>query len=84
MRLLLQDFRKIVPDVETKFMKAIVDTHKYGMWDRMKLPPRQTGGIRLGEVDPLALPAIKSCMKCDGTSNDELQPDETAIEFTEQ
>lgn len=84
MRLLLQDFRKIVPDVETKFMKAIVDTHKYGMWDRMKLPPRQTGGIRLGEVDPLALPAIKSCMKCDGTSSDELQPDETAIEFTEQ
>ena len=50
----------------------------------MKLPPRQTGGIRLGEVDPLALPAIKSCMKCDGTSGDELQPDETAIEFTEQ
>ena len=55
MRLLLQEFRHIVPDVETKLMKAIVDTHKYGMWDRMKLPPRQTGGVFAGECDPLAL-----------------------------
>ena len=36
-------------------MKAIVDTHKYGMWDRMKLPPRMTGGVRMPECDPLAL-----------------------------
>ncbi len=55
MRILLQEFRHIVPDVETKLMKAIVDTHKYGMWDRMKLPPRQTGGVACGECDPLAL-----------------------------
>ncbi|MBR4435643.1 MAG: tRNA 2-thiocytidine biosynthesis protein TtcA [Clostridia bacterium] len=53
MRLLLQDFRHIVPDIETKLMKAIVDTHKYGMWDRMKLPPRMTGGVFSGEHDPL-------------------------------
>lgn len=53
MRLLLQDFRSIVPDVETRLMKAISDTHKYGMWDRMKLPPRQTGGVRMEECDPL-------------------------------
>ena len=55
MKNLLQDFRRIVPDVETRLMKAIDDTHKYGMWDRMKLPPRQTGGVRCGECDPTAL-----------------------------
>ena len=55
MKNLLQDFRRIVPDVETRLMKAIADTHKYGMWDRMKLPPRQTGGVRCGECDPTAL-----------------------------
>ena len=56
MRLLLQEFRHIVPDVETKLMKAVVDTHKYGMWDRMKLPPRMTGGVFTGiEGDPAKL-----------------------------
>ncbi len=55
MKNLIQELRKITPDVETKLMKAIADTHKYGMWDRMKLPPRQTGGIRCGECDPTAL-----------------------------
>lgn len=55
MKNLLQDFRRIVPDVETRLMKAIADTHKYGMWDRMKLPPRQTGGVRCVECDPIAL-----------------------------
>ncbi|MDD5981181.1 MAG: tRNA 2-thiocytidine biosynthesis TtcA family protein [Clostridium sp.] len=55
MKNLLQDFRRIVPDVETRLMEAIADTHKYGMWDRMKLPPRQTGGVRCGECDPTAL-----------------------------
>lgn len=53
MRLLLQEFRHIVPDVETKLMKAVVDTHKYGMWDRMKLPPRMTGCPEGRECDPL-------------------------------
>lgn len=55
MKNLIRDFRRIVPDVETRLMKAIADTHKYGMWDRMKLPPRQTGGVRCGECDPTAL-----------------------------
>lgn len=55
MRLLLQEFRHIVPDVETKLMKAVVDTHKYGMWDRMKLPPRMTGGVFASEGDPAKL-----------------------------
>ena len=55
MRVLLQSFRSIVPDVETRLMKAVADTHKYGMWDRMKLPPRQTGGVRTEECDPLRL-----------------------------
>lgn len=55
MRLFLQELHKIVPNTESRLMKAISDTHKYGMWDRMKLPPRQTGGVRMGECDPLCL-----------------------------
>jgi tRNA(Ile)-lysidine synthase TilS/MesJ len=39
MKDLLKQFRSIVPDPEMRLMKAIADTHKYGMWDRMKLPP---------------------------------------------
>jgi len=30
----------IVPDPEERIMKAISDTEKYGMWDRLRLPPR--------------------------------------------
>ncbi len=39
MKQLLKEFRRIVPDPEMRIMKAIADVHKYGMWDRMKLPP---------------------------------------------
>lgn len=39
MKNLIKQFRAIVPDPEMRLMKAISDTHKYGMWDRMKLPP---------------------------------------------
>ena len=45
MKNLLKDFRKIVPDPEMRLMKAISDTHKYGMWDRMKLPPNSLIGV---------------------------------------
>lgn len=55
MKQLLNEFGKIVPKVDTRLMNAITDTSKYGMWDRMKLPPRQTGGIKMGECDPLHL-----------------------------
>lgn len=40
MKALLADFRRIVPDPEVRLINAISQTHKYGMWDRMKLPPR--------------------------------------------
>ncbi len=30
----------IVPNPEQRIMNAISDTHKYGMWDRLRLPPR--------------------------------------------
>ena len=45
MKNLIKEFRKIVPDPEVRLMTAISDVHKYGMWDRMKLPPedRLTG-----------------------------------------
>ena len=31
---------KFVPDPEERIMKAISTTEKYGMWDRLRLPPR--------------------------------------------
>ena len=76
MRLLLQEFRHIVPDVETKLMKAVVDTHKYGMWDRMKLPPRMTGGVFTGiEGDPAKLLKTggyaEDCKRCRHAQDDE-------------
>ena len=76
MRLLLQEFRHIVPDVENKLMKAVVDTHKYGMWDRMKLPPRMTGGVFTGiEGDPAKLLKTggyaEDCKRCRHAHTDE-------------
>ncbi len=76
MRLLLQEFRHIVPDVETKLMKAVVDTHKYGMWDRMKLPPRMTGGVFSGvEGDPAKILKTggyaEDCKRCIHANSDE-------------
>ncbi len=32
---------KFVPDPEERIMNAITGTDKYGMWDRLKLPPRE-------------------------------------------
>lgn len=76
MRLLLQEFRHIVPDVENKLMKAVVDTHKYGMWDRMKLPPRMTGGVFTGiEGDPAKILKTggyaEECKRCRHAQDDE-------------
>ena len=45
MKNLLKEFRKIVPDPESRIMKAISDTEQYGMWDRMKMPPDSLIGI---------------------------------------
>ena len=40
MKQIIKDLTSIVPDPETRIMNAIADTHKYGMWDRLRLPPR--------------------------------------------
>ena len=40
MKQLIQHFTTIVPNPEERIMNAIADTHKYGMWDRLRLPPR--------------------------------------------
>ncbi len=40
MKAVLKYLCTIQPDAETRLMNAIADTHKYGMWDRMNLPPR--------------------------------------------
>lgn len=39
MKQLLNHFTGIMPDATEKMMNAIADTHKYGLWDRMRLPP---------------------------------------------
>ena len=33
-------FTSLIPDAEERIMNAIADTEKYGMWDRLRLPPR--------------------------------------------
>ena len=40
MKQLIRHFTTIVPNPEERIMNAIADTHKYGMWDRLRLPPR--------------------------------------------
>lgn len=39
MKQLLEHFTAMMPDATEKMMNAIADTHKYGLWDRMRLPP---------------------------------------------
>lgn len=40
MKDIIKYLSKFVPNPEERIMKAIADTHKYGMWDRLRLPPR--------------------------------------------
>jgi tRNA(Ile)-lysidine synthase TilS/MesJ len=39
MKNLLKYFCTMWPDAEERIMTAIAETHKYGMWDRLRLPP---------------------------------------------
>ena len=39
MKDIIRYFTKLMPDADERIMNAIADTHKYGMWDRLKLPP---------------------------------------------
>lgn len=40
MKDVIRYFNSIMPDAEERIMKAISDTEKYGMWDRLRRPPR--------------------------------------------
>lgn len=40
MKKVLAHMRTYAPDADERIMNAIADTHKYGMWDRLRLPPR--------------------------------------------
>jgi hypothetical protein len=53
MKKLLESFAETWPDVENRMMRAITDTDSYGMWDRLRLPPRDLQ--TLGEIckDPV-------------------------------
>ncbi len=39
MKQLIGQLCQIVPDADSRIMKAIADTHKYNMWDNLRLPP---------------------------------------------
>ena len=41
MKDVIKYFCSIVPDADQRIMNAIADTHKYGMWDRLRLPPEE-------------------------------------------
>lgn len=40
MKQVMRFFTSLIPDAEERIMNAIADTEKYGMWDRLRLPPR--------------------------------------------
>jgi tRNA(Ile)-lysidine synthase TilS/MesJ len=40
MKKIIKYLCEYVPNPEERIMNAIADTHKYGMWDRLRLPPR--------------------------------------------
>ncbi len=46
MKDVIRYFTTLMPDAEERIMNAIADTEKYGMWDRLRLPPR--------DLDPAA------------------------------
>ncbi len=46
MKDVIRYFTSLVPDADERIMNAIADTGKYGMWDRLRLPPREN---ELGE-----------------------------------
>lgn len=39
MKTLIAHICTLVPDAQQKMLNAIADTHKYGLWDRLRLPP---------------------------------------------
>ncbi|MDR0840249.1 MAG: tRNA 2-thiocytidine biosynthesis TtcA family protein [Christensenellaceae bacterium] len=40
MKEVLRYFTRFVPNPEERFINAIANTEKYGLWDRLRLPPR--------------------------------------------
>ncbi len=41
MKDIIRYFTTLLPDAEERIMNAIANTEKYGMWDRLRLPPRE-------------------------------------------
>ena len=52
MKDIIRYFTKLMPDADERIMNAIADTHKYGMWDRLRLPPRDLAELGLPTVPP--------------------------------
>jgi tRNA(Ile)-lysidine synthase TilS/MesJ len=49
MKDILRYFTTLLPDADERIMNAIADTEKYGMWDRLRLPPREPEGRGSGD-----------------------------------
>lgn len=44
MKDIIRYFTTLLPDADERIMNAIADTEKYGMWDRLRLPPLDLRG----------------------------------------
>ncbi len=48
MKGVIRYFNTLLPDADERIMNAVADTEKYGMWDRLRLPPRDLDGAEEG------------------------------------
>ncbi len=60
MKDVMRFFTGLVPDAEERIMNAIADTHKYGMWDRLRLPPRDMEALSLQSIDQIDQRGVKT------------------------
>ena len=63
MKQVMRFFTGLIPDAEERIMNAIADTEKYGMWDNLRLPPRDV-------LDIVSSPkAPRFCRECPNNAN---------------
>ena len=63
MKQVMRFFTGLIPDAEERIMNAIADTEKYGMWDNLRLPPRDV-------LDIVSSPkAPRFCRECPNSAN---------------
>lgn len=63
MKQVMRFFTGLIPDAEERIMNAIADTGKYGMWDNLRLPPRDVLDIVSSTKAP------RFCRECPNNAN---------------